>query len=189
MMPQPIPGKLTDLHFGSERLITREKLTARLAAALNEWSKTEGSLGLVLGNTLSIRYSIATETLNAVVNLTARLDVVKAAANATLTAAKATEVCDLMEKFRRRAGERNGISHGIWGVSNDYPDRLVLCDPKNAFRIVNRHYETGLVTPDILDDLKPHLNLWSESCFIDLQQRFFALQTEVITLSNTLVTP
>jgi hypothetical protein len=70
------------------------------------------------------------------------LDVVKAAATAMMTPPIATQVHTLMHLARRKAGERNEIAHGIWGVSNDYPDRLVLCAAQNAYLVPELNVRT-----------------------------------------------
>jgi hypothetical protein len=183
-MPQPIRGPLTDLHFEKDAVVQREKLAAHFLCALNEWSRTEGTFGLILGQILKVRYSVATELLGSVVNLTARLDLVKAAARARLVHNLAEEVIQLMDKARSRAGERNDLAHGIWGISKDYPDKLLRCPPQHAFVVINKHMETGIVARDVLEELRPHLEVWDDKSLVELQHRFFDLQNTVIGLSN-----
>jgi hypothetical protein len=185
-MPQPIRGRLTNLHFESESLTTRKELSALLASAINEWSRTEGTIGLLLGNILKIRYSVATALLGSIVNFSARLDLVNAAAHASLPDTQITEIAKLMATVKRRAGERNQIVHGVWSVSTDYPNKLILCDAQVAFNIVNEQYETFLVPKDVIVSLRPHLKLWGDKDFLDLQQRFIEAQTSVIPYSNFL---
>src|SRR5262252_6949326 len=89
-MPQPIRGSLNHINFDSDLLAQDRKLCGRLAAALNEWSKAEGALGLLLSTILKIRPSVATETIGSIVSFVPRLDVVKAAASAMMPPALAT---------------------------------------------------------------------------------------------------
>jgi hypothetical protein len=95
-MPQPIRGRLTNLHFRRESLISREKLAALLAVAISEWSKTEGTIGLLLGNMLNIPYSVATALLGSIINFSARLDLINATARAALNEKQNTEIATLM---------------------------------------------------------------------------------------------
>jgi len=187
-MPQPIRDKLTTLRFERDAVVQSEKLAAHFLCAVNEWSRTEGTLGVLLGQILNVRYAVATEILGAVVNFTARLDVVRAAAKARLEQVRSEETCALMDQARRRAGERNDLAHGIWGVSSDYPARLLRCPPDKAFSIVNRHYEVGMTPREVLDELKPHLELWDDKSFDEVQRRFRTLQEAIITLSNRIGT-
>ena len=95
-MPQLIRGRLTNLHFESEHLAARKELTTLLAAAINEWSRTEGTIGLLLGNMLNIPYSVATALLGSIINFSARLDLVNATARTALDDMRATEIAKLM---------------------------------------------------------------------------------------------
>jgi hypothetical protein len=185
-MPQPIRGRLTNLHFESERLASRADLAALLASAINEWSRTEGTIGLLLGNILKIRYSVATALPGSIINFSARIDLVNAAAQASLPDAQIVEIAALMAAVKKRSGERNEVVHGVWSISTDYPAKLILCDAQVAFNIVNKQYETFLVHRDVILALRPHLKLWGEKDFVTLQRRFLETQTSIISYSNFL---
>jgi hypothetical protein len=98
-MPQPILGSLPSLTFNSAALAQRPALVLRLVTILNDWNKLEGTLGVLLGTLLSVKYSVAVATLSSVVNFTARLELIKAAAVAAKPELSG-EVVRLMDVLR-----------------------------------------------------------------------------------------
>lgn len=182
-MPQPAPRNLSSLTFKSEGLADRPELALRLAIVLNEWNKLEGTLGVLLGTLLQTRFSVATATLTSVVNFTARLDLIKAAAKAARPDF-ADEVAARMESLRSRSGERNKVIHGCWAVSDQKPKHLIHCPGETIYVAAAKHAEGPDPDYSILARIRPYLSLWSASCFRELEERIGKENAAVINLNN-----
>ncbi|MBC7770510.1 MAG: hypothetical protein H7124_17145 [Phycisphaerales bacterium] len=65
-------------------------------------------------------------TLRAIENLHLRLTVVKAAMAQHLPPDLKQEFEDLAKEMRRRAGDRNDVVHGAWGMVDAYPNDVLL---------------------------------------------------------------
>ena len=157
-MPQPVRSALTHLTFNSEALADRPELVLRLTVVLNEWNKLEGVLGVLLGTLLEIRYSVAVATLTSVVNFTARLDVIKAAAVVGRPEFSG-EVVALMDRLRSRAGERNKVIHGCWAVSSQKPKHLIHCPTEAIAFAAAKDAEGTDRDYNILASIRPSLSL------------------------------
>lgn len=187
-MPQPLRRAPKSISFNTDQLPNRPELATLLTAALAEWAKTEGALGFLFGAALEISYSRAASTLSSIVNFTARLEVVKTAAtNAPISAELLEKVESLTLRLRARAGERNLLAHGIWAVSDEYPDKLLRCDASTAFAAIAKAIEEKGGEIHAVEPLTQHLMLWGKTCFLEATKRFFEIQVETITLSNEIV--
>ncbi|MCR5877082.1 hypothetical protein [Phenylobacterium sp. J367] len=182
-MPQPLKKPLKQLTFNSLGLADWPELTLRLTAVLNEWNKLEGTLGVLLGTLLNTRYSVAVATLASVVNFTARLELIAAAASAARPDF-AEEVGALMSRLRSRAGERNKVIHGCWATSKEWPHHLIYCPTEAIAFAAARQAEGADPTYSILAAIKPQLRLWSARCFQDLEERIGVENRSVIELNN-----
>jgi len=185
-MPQPVRKSLKSLSFNSAKLAERPELVLRLTVVLNEWNKLEGTLGVLLGTLLRTRYSVAVATLASVVNFTARLDLIKAAANAARPDF-GDEVGVLMDRLRARAGERNKVIHGCWAVSDQKPKHLVHCPTEAIAFAAAKHAEGRDPIFNILDTIRPKLALWDVKCFSALEERIGEENAAVILLNNKIV--
>jgi hypothetical protein len=76
------------------------------------------------------------------------------------------------------------VVHGCWAVAEKYKDRLVLCPTEDIAFAAAKGAEGGDPDFEILAAIKPHLQLWSEACFLGLEKRINEANAAVILLNN-----
>lgn len=72
-------------------------------------------------------HPVATLTFETLITATAKLDLLAKLAEWTLTENDAAETRDkVVPSIRQRSKERNRVAHGLWGISGDLPEDLIL---------------------------------------------------------------
>lgn len=186
-MPQPIRRPLQHITFDSSLLMNRTVLLAELALTIAEWNKTEAVLGILLGGIMDTPYSLATGTLQSLVNFGARLDLVRAATEhqPRLTDVLKASTFTLLKSLKSASKERNGIVHSAWGMSTDFPERLIRAETVNLTVELARLAENSEIGQ--VSAIQPFLETWSAKCFQDVRGRIAPLNAATINLSNEVV--
>jgi hypothetical protein len=138
-MPQPIhPADRRfeiGLHYGTRVIAKRPACALGIATVAGEWANLERSLALMFSvstgwptddrATTKIN-RVARAAIDAIESLSARLAIVSAGLEATMPQAVQDQFDDLAKRIRKCAGTRNTVVHGWWGVSEKYPDDVIL---------------------------------------------------------------
>lgn len=128
-MPQPIPEGL-GVGLGHVVLLDKPDLAAMIAAIASEWAGVEDELGRLLATILVSDPVPPTRMFYAIGSLNARLDALRAAAEAKLPREKYKQLSEnLILTIKKRSKERSNLIHAKWGESRDYPDALIWAAP------------------------------------------------------------
>lgn len=175
-MPQPIKRKLKHLELHGEHLLAKSELASRIGVLTAEWSKAEMLISLVFAATTEVPLTVAVDCLSSVVNFKARVDVVMAAVQFIQDEKTKSNAVSCLEQLKKRSDERNRVAHGIWGWSEDHPNKLIRIDPHDAIGIVAISQEAGELG-HVIENLTDKCELWSESCFKDVTKRIRSAST------------
>ena len=135
-MPQPYDGPV---QWGAESILERPTLATKVASVSAAWSMVEHDLvffyaflmskwtNLVPAEGFVPTHPVALLNFTTLHTLNSKLDLFRALGDWALTPEEAVQLRDvLIPLIRNRARERNTVAHGVWGVHEDLPDRLVL---------------------------------------------------------------
>jgi len=126
-MPQPLKKWVSDISWQPKDLDKRPELALKIAQVGAAWSQLDLQRVHLL---MALLRNGAPTGVRMYLSLSG-----SASQEAVLTAAFGNFLPDstqkmfesLMRDIKARARERNRIVHGIWGVSDDYPEALINC--------------------------------------------------------------
>lgn len=102
------------------------------AAKIGEIVAVSGFLENRLGSLLAVMTggsaAVTVAMFSAVGNMRTQRDVLEAAAQIALPPEDLAVFTALMREFKPRYNERSRIVHGIWGVADEFPDKLIRCE-------------------------------------------------------------
>jgi hypothetical protein len=136
-MPQPLSNYRLDtvqLGYGNV-LLQRPKLASMAMQVIEIWSNIDMRLNELVAYLLQIDISAAMAMLQAIDNASVRRDVVRAALKHTLSADDYTLFVSTINTTKSSEKRRHQFAHHIWGISLQFPDDVLLMDPK----LVNKH--------------------------------------------------
>lgn len=139
-MPKPYKGK-TRAYGTPFAALERPELGALIASIASLGAVIEREMAGLLGDLLE---SPSKQTLAMYLALSgsqARKSALLAAAKLRISKGDYEVLVKLYKKIGNTVGERNDVVHGMWCLSDDYPNDLVLCDPSDFV-----HYERSSST-------------------------------------------
>lgn len=121
----------------------------------------------------------------------AQRSMLKAAATSVLKGQELETFNDLMDEFRTRYRERNKIVHGIWVVSNDYPDALLLAHSSDMAAMWKRLAirAVAAIQPDdhLFDGLWQNLMIYKANDFTQIAQRLAAFDGQIMSFWTSIL--
>lgn len=133
-MPQPISNYVSrsdNVQFGyGNVMFHRPKLAAMAMHVIEIWSYIDLRLNEMVAQFLRVDIRIATAMLQAIENISLRRDVIRAAAKHVLDDNDYMLFKATLKSTRTSEGRRHQFAHHIWAISDQFPDDLLLMDPK-----------------------------------------------------------
>lgn len=140
LMPYKLPSKfVSSVDFSPGVLKNRTECAVLIATVASEWTRIEHELAIMFGFATGISRANGTDmwstepnipafaALSALESLHARIAAISAALNAISLPDNLKESFDSISlELRRRAGERNSVVHGLWGITERYPKDVIL---------------------------------------------------------------
>jgi hypothetical protein len=136
-MPQPIPSdKTIILRRGTDTVLQRPKLAAQIGNVCATWAEIEHLIvtiyALLMGDTLPKEpvlglkaHPVAYQIFDYLISMDARRNLLAALVRSHGVQSEIDALQPLLEEIRKRGNERNEIAHGLWRISDDYPEDLI----------------------------------------------------------------
>lgn len=156
-MPKVIKG-YPGLILDSEAILQKPHLAAMISAIAIRWTDVENSLAYLFVDLLDKEDQAALTIYLELIDYTVRRAAFNAVARSKLDKASLEAFDALFKKVRKSARERNKIVHGLWRVSKDHDDGLILIDPADMhtdhFRFMHMKFKG---TFEALDHINKNL--------------------------------
>lgn len=127
-MPQPLPNYKW-LLTGTKVFEHRPALAVRIANIAAGWCQIEILLGSLLATLLNAESDIGAAMYLALSGATSRNATLQGAAEHRLDTHDLQQFNELTNKVKSLQRRRNRVIHGVWAVSDDYPQALIRSDP------------------------------------------------------------
>lgn len=131
-MPQPFKGTSRG---DRNVLLQRPELAARIANIAALWAQAELSLGMLFSQLLQTESVVGTAMYLSLISEQARDAAMQAAAQEKLPEQFKAEFVILASSLRSPRKERNAVVHGLWAISDDKPDSLILIDSRKMVKM------------------------------------------------------
>jgi hypothetical protein len=181
-MPQLLKPS-TPMEFRADSVRERPELAVYIAEVAAAWVEVEVSLGLLLAVILNTEARTGVSIFLALTGSAAQEAALSAAAEARLPTELSSEFASLRSEYRTRAGERNRVVHGFWGVSPKFPDALIYCPPEHFVRDIAHAYSvvqaTGIQESGPSREFYSKLRIYKSKDFADILNRIHATREAV----------
>ncbi|MBV1799727.1 hypothetical protein [Siccirubricoccus sp. G192] len=97
-----------------------------IAGTIAAWSQVEAQMGIVLASMLHTKSGPFVIMYSAIESQTAQFAVLDATAKDTLSKGDADLFCASTIAIRRASSHRNKFAHRIWGITNKFPESILL---------------------------------------------------------------
>ena len=124
-MPQPL-RTYSSLLTGLSALDERPALAHHIAEIALAWTLVEMRLGLLLATLLRTESEAGAAMYLALSSATAKYAALQGAAEMQLNRTDTTTFEMILKKVRRKQRLRNEVVHGLWAITPDHPDALIL---------------------------------------------------------------
>jgi hypothetical protein len=129
VMPQPVRPLIT-INFAPEVILQRPEFAVHIALIAAKWTDIQVTLGHLLSKLTGSEGEAVTAIYLCLTSDSAKRASFEAAAAINLhDDSQRKEFAALMKYVGDRGKERNKIVHGMWGISDDYPGKMILIDP------------------------------------------------------------
>lgn len=176
-MPQPIKIQCS-LFEGPEIFFKRQELAAHMASISALFNHLDFLLGLLLSEILGAQWEPALDMYLALRG--AKEDALRAAALKRLGKNDQDDLETILNTYKARAAERNPIIHGIWFISDKYPNSLIHMNatrwhemklsvfaPREGRQASDYLQPAGISVPAGV----PHYLVWNEEDFVSVEKR------------------
>jgi hypothetical protein len=136
-MPQPLSRvlpKCTNIQFDADALQKYPQLATQIAVSIARWSTIEHRVGWLLIKMLGADAKPAYAMFSEIVSSALQVNVLKAAAKAALPEDDFRTFSIVTKVIVSQAKQRNKFAHGLWGISSQIEDGLLLTDSEHIFK-------------------------------------------------------
>lgn len=131
-MIRPVPSR-SRIYMGStEAFGQHPQLAVMIAEIIALWAEIDHAMGTIFSIALGTDAPLAIQLYIAIESEGPRASVMKSGLRARLNEELALRAAKLLDKSRTKAKDRHKLAHGLWGMSPDHPNCLVLGDPRMA---------------------------------------------------------
>ena len=127
-----LKGKLNAT--GPAALAARPKLSSLMTAVFLRWSMAEQNIGMMFVLLLDSNADDALDLFLAFNDLGPKQTAMKALAKKKLSEELYKEIENMLGTIRNRSKARNAIVHGLWAVSDEFPEYILKIDEKEFNR-------------------------------------------------------
>lgn len=172
-MPHYMTSEPDHLSFSRKDLKARSELIGAAFSVVSHWSNIEGFVTVVLDLVADAKKPFAASMLYTIQSFPQRVDCAIGAISEIVGKSPAELLVRALERSKRIAKKRNIIAHRLWGVSNDYPNKIVSVDPDKLWQMVQR----GLpIKPNIWRDVE----IYSIEDFDEIIRLFDSVRDQLI---------
>lgn len=171
---------------GGETVTERPALAIKIAVIANLWTSIEGHIAHALGSMIGSDDRVAMAILSKVQTATAKAQMIRAIAKASLHDSLQPQLLNLMRSFDELAPRRNHVVHGLWGTMASEPDGLLWVPPSAPTRI-----SLGLIAAmkngrpvEHINDALSDVELWESSDFDALISDLASLASESVLFAT-----
>lgn len=185
-MPQPLRRAKT-VQFGADHVSQRPQLAIAITRIVVLWSIVETNLGRILAEILGADASIGVAMYNALVGNAGQEAVLRAVVAEKLSKDDADRFNDLLDEMRSRARERNRIVHGMWGIADTEPDKLIWQDQRVWAKTIAERFSRmrfDRMPPPL--EFDPNLPSGAKGAFVYSDKDFKDIEARILKFSNEL---
>lgn len=181
-MPQPIRKReRISKFFKPESVLERPNLAPYIVSVNAHWNDIEARLAIFLAALLESEAHTVMSVFLALTSDNAKRATIDTITSLKLDPEELTAFQGVLGSVGKRYGERNKFVHGSWGVSPEYPDDLIWCDPRDSTALfpelmASDHAERLKK----LDELQKKIVVWKEKDFQKTVERFKATHKELM---------
>ena len=169
-MPKPFKESL---RCARDAIKERPQLLNHIGIIATMWTHVDHSLGLLLSRILDTEAVVGTAMYFSLIGEKACDAAMKAATEVKLSPNLNTKFIELMNATKLPRKDRNKIVHGLWAISDQRPDSLVLCDQKERANMYSYIYQ-GIVGKELEKAKNDHwssLIEFEETDFIKIEEQ------------------
>ena len=179
-MPQPIHySELISFDFSPEAVLQRPKLAPHIAAISASWNEIEALIATLLAALLGGEAKTVISIFFAIRNDGAKKAATDAICSLKLSPDDHKTLQAILKTVGERYTDRNSAIHGAWGVSPQYPDKLLWADIPGTIKLhvemmglpgsTNREARIAVQIAH-----QKTMQIWSEKDFTDTEERLRA---------------
>jgi hypothetical protein len=189
-MPQPFPDSHVHNVNLTDPVADRPQLAARAADVIATWSKFDAILGSLFTTMLGVDPGPGSAIYETIRSDNGRRDAFRAIAKQTIKDTEDAAIMDFILDRSKTAGRaRDVIAHNLWGTQPEFPDALLLVEPKafaaSQVRLAappEASEEEKLATiNELITELRRATTVWKEQDFIDARVRIGKLLYLAVT--------
>lgn len=113
-------------------MASRPQIAIRVAECISAWAEIETTLGVLLALLLGVNAKAALAMYGTTENRTTQIKMLMAAAEHTVPQEESDILAAVLAAHARPAAkDRDKLAHWCWGSSPDFPEALLLTDPRH----------------------------------------------------------
>ncbi len=195
-MPQHLPKSITKFEVRIGHAIEDRPALSLLAAdTLSIWPQLEFSMALVFLSMLRGDPAPTAAVYTSIRNSNAQKDAFKALSEIALTDQEDRDIlAGLLRRYTGSAKVRDVLAHHVWGTIPDYPDALLMVNPRGMAATYTK-FRGAEVTEsfsnekalDMINVMRDSIQVWKADDFIEAHDRI--ARTIVMATSFTIMMP
>lgn len=131
MAPQPVGKNVRGLVYHGNVISQRPELALKAMHVIALWAHAEYNLNSLLALLLKSEIEKATLMLQTIESASIRRAVIMRLSQESLSKDDYLLLCAILTTTRASERRRNMFAHYIWGIAEEFPDAIVLADPKD----------------------------------------------------------
>lgn len=192
-MPQPVRfSRHIHFQFSPDAILQRPKLAPHIGVISQYWNEIDARIGVMLAAVLGSEAKLGIAIYYAITNDGAKRAALDAIARQKLLPNQREEFQKILSEIGQRYGDRNQVVHGAWGISNEYPNALLLADIKETMAL---HADmVALSRPGRKKDrdqrkldYQNSLMRWTEQDFLQTEERLEEAYTKLYEFTAPII--
>jgi hypothetical protein len=180
-MPQPLPKGTKHIHFTSDADVIdkRPDLAKSAAKVVSAWPRLELAMGVLFVTLIRGDPKPTAAVFSSIRNTQAQTDAFAALAEVSLSDQEEKDILSfILKRYTKAAKSRDVLAHHVWATMDEYPDAIIMLNPKGLAAAVSRMYASVAVPSpndmaafDVLEIYREAAQVWTKEGFVDAERR------------------
>jgi len=178
-VPQPLPKKYAAQVVVDQAAAVRQEQALNAANAIAQWAKFDALMPILYNSLIKSDPTPAAAAFAAIRNFKTRQDTIRKQAEISLKEQTDRDALDAILKiYNSTAKGRDKIAHHLWGTHDDFPDAIILVDPRivrNLSTATKAHEANADFTLEkaeqYVDEMRQAMTIWRTNDFSDITSR------------------
>lgn len=184
-MPQPVHfTRAIHFEFVPDAVLQRPELAARIAVISGLWNEIEARIASFL-SALAGGDATVISVFLAIKNDGAKRSTIDTISELKLSPDDHTRFQAILKLIGERYSDRNKVIHGAWGISKEYPDKLLWADIRETTLL---HISVMNLSPGervaALIKAQKKISVYGMADFLEIEKRLMAAYEELRTFSR-----